>query len=65
MGRVQSAWGLAACAAAFVGSGSTPLLLRGLGAVHSFTVFGTLLTLVALVLAAPLALRRPALAEAN
>ncbi|MDB5096818.1 MAG: major facilitator superfamily 1 [Cyanobacteria bacterium RYN_339] len=65
MGRVQSAWGLAACAAAFVGSGSTPWLMRGMGAPHSFTLFGALLTLVALVLAAPLLVRRPVLAEAN
>lgn len=65
MGRVQAAWGLAACAAAFVGSGSTPWLLRGLGALHSFTLFGTLLTLIAMALAAPLVLRRPVLAEAN
>jgi MFS family permease len=59
-GRVQSAWGLAACAAAFVGSGCTPWLIGGLGAVHSFSLFGALLALVALVLAAPLLQRRPA-----
>jgi MFS family permease len=57
MGRVQSAWGLAACMAAFLGSVSTPLLLRTLGAVQAYTLFGMVLTLVTLAYTAPLVLR--------
>lgn len=48
MGRVQAAWGLGACLACFLGSFSTPWLLRALGATHSYTLFGTLLALVAI-----------------
>lgn len=48
MGRVQAAWSLAACVAAFAGSAATPWLLRSLGAGQSFTLYGVLLaTLVA------------------
>jgi MFS family permease len=43
MGRVQAAWGLAACLSAFVGSAATPWLLTHLGARGSFTLFGVLL----------------------
>ncbi len=56
MGRVNAAWGLAACLAAFAGSAATPLLLRTLGAAGSYVLFGALLTVLAFVLAA-LALR--------
>jgi predicted MFS family arabinose efflux permease len=52
MGRVNAAWGLAACLAAFAGSAATPLLLRTLGAAGAFVLFGALLTLLALTLAA-------------
>lgn len=44
MGRVNAAWGLAACLAAFVGSAATPLLLRTLGAAGSYVLFGALLS---------------------
>ena len=71
MGRVNAAWGLAACLAAFAGSASTPLLLRTLGAAGSYVLFGAMLTVLALTLAT-LALRewtqvqatKPARAEA-
>lgn len=46
MGRVQAAWSLASCVAAFAGSASTPWLLRHLGAAHSFTLYGLLLTML-------------------
>lgn len=47
MGRVQAAWGLAACLAAFAGSLVTPVLLRTVGAAGSFHVFGVAMALVA------------------
>lgn len=43
MGRVQAAWSLGACVAAFAGSAATPWLLRTLGAAQSFTLYGMLL----------------------
>ena len=52
MGRVNAAWGLAACLAAFAGSAATPLLLRTLGAAGSYVLFGALLAALALGLAA-------------
>ena len=51
MGRVQAAWGLAVCLAAFAGSLSTPVLLRTLGAGGAFHVFGGAMALVGLWLA--------------
>jgi MFS family permease len=51
MGRVNAAWGLAACLAAFMGSAATPLLLRTVGAAGSYLLFGALLTLLSLALA--------------
>ncbi len=47
MGRVQAAWGLAVCLAAFIGSLCTPVLLRTVGAGGSFHVFGVAMALVA------------------
>lgn len=67
MGRVNAAWGLAACLASFAGSAATPLLLRTLGAAGSYVLFGALLTTLALALAAFAlreALQAPAPAEA-
>lgn len=46
MGRVQAAWGLAVCVAAFLGSLATPVLLKTVGAVGSFYVFGGAMALV-------------------
>jgi predicted MFS family arabinose efflux permease len=43
-GRVNAAWGLAACVSAFLGSASTPWLLRHLGPRGAFLLFGTVLT---------------------
>ncbi len=40
MGRVQAAWEMSACLAAFLGSVATPLLLRGVGPAGSFYLFG-------------------------
>ncbi len=40
MGRVNAAWILAACLAAFVGSAITPFLLRTVGAAGSFRLYG-------------------------
>lgn len=51
MGRVNAAWGLAACLAAFAGSAATPWLLRTLGPRLSFTLFGMLLASMMLVAA--------------
>jgi len=42
MGRVQAAWEMSVRLAAFVGTVSTPLLLRGCGAAGSFYVYGAL-----------------------
>lgn len=58
MGRVQAAWSLGACVAAFAGSAATPWLLRTLGAAHSFTLYGVLLGTLAASLVAPGVLRR-------
>lgn len=68
MGRVQAAWGLAACVAAASGAGLTPLLLRHLGAPASYTLFGAVLLGQSLVLVfrtygAPVRLREPELVE--
>jgi len=57
MGRVQAAWSLGACVAAFAGSASTPWLLRTLGAAHSFTLYGVLLAMLALAMLARSAMR--------
>lgn len=46
MGRVQAAWGLAVCVAAFLGSLATPVLLKTVGAVGSFYVFGGAMAVV-------------------
>lgn len=51
MGRVNAAWGLAACLSAFAGSAATPWLLRTLGPRLSFTLFGLLLASMMLVAA--------------
>lgn len=48
MGRVQAAWDMSVCVAAFLGSGSTVFLLGSLGASGSFTLFGVLMVLVTL-----------------
>lgn len=40
MGRVNAAWILAACLAAFAGSAITPFLLRTVGAAGSFRLYG-------------------------
>lgn len=67
MGRVNAAWGLAACLASFAGSAATPLLLRTVGAAGSYVLFGALLAVLALTIGA-LSLREvlkaPAPAEA-
>jgi len=47
MGRVNAAWSLAACLAAFVGGASTPWLIRTIGPAQAYTLFGVLLVLVA------------------
>lgn len=47
MGRVQAAWGLAVCVAAFLGSLATPVLLTTVGAAGSFYAFGVAMALVA------------------
>jgi MFS family permease len=47
MGRVQAAWGLAACLAAFVGSAMTPLLLRVMGASAAYLFLGGLVAALA------------------
>lgn len=57
MGRVQAAWSLAACVAAFAGSAATPWLLRSLGAAQSFTLYGVLLAILVAVLASRSAVR--------
>ncbi len=51
MGRVQAAWGLAACLAAFAGSAMTPLMLRGLGASASYLGLGAGVAVLALGMA--------------
>lgn len=51
MGRVNAAWGLAACLSAFAGSAATPFLLRTVGAAGSYVLFGALLTLLSLAIA--------------
>jgi hypothetical protein len=48
MGRVQAAWGLAPCLAAFGGSALTPWLLRAFGAAQAYSAFGVALGLLAL-----------------
>ena len=48
MGRVQAAWGLAACLAAFAGSAATPLMLRYMGASASYLALGGLVAALAL-----------------
>lgn len=58
MGRVQAAWSLGACVAAFAGSAATPWLLRHLGAARSFTLYGVLLAVLAVALVAPSAVRQ-------
>lgn len=50
-GRVQAAWCMAACLAAFAGSASTPWLLGHLGPAHAFTLFGVAIAGLAAVLA--------------
>ena len=57
MGRVNAAWILAICLAAFVGSAMTPVLLRVVGPAASFTLFGVTLALVATLGAAILSLK--------
>jgi len=52
MGRVNAAWGLGTCVMAFMGTASTPFLLRSLGAAGAYVLLGMLLTLVTGVLAA-------------
>lgn len=47
MGRVNAAWGMAGCLAAFAGSMATPWLLRGLGAAGAFRLYGVALAVVA------------------
>jgi MFS family permease len=49
MGRVQAAWEMSACLAAFLGSVSTPWLIRHLGPAGSFDLFGSITLTVALV----------------
>ena len=51
MGRVQAAWGLAGCLAAFLGTLLTPGLLRTAGAAGAFYAFGLAMALVAAWLA--------------
>lgn len=58
MGRVQAAWGLAACLAAFVGSASTPWLLGHLGARGAFTLFGVMLAVAVIAAATTWAAKR-------
>lgn len=58
MGRVQAAWSLGACVAAFAGSACTPWLLRHLGAAQSFTLYGVLLTCLVVVMLARSVMRR-------
>ncbi|MFN3429179.1 MAG: MFS transporter [Candidatus Sericytochromatia bacterium] len=58
MGRVNAAWGLAACLSAFLGSAATPWLLRSLGPKASFTLFGLMLAGFMLVAAAVWATHR-------
>ena len=48
MGRVQAAWEMSACLAAFLGSASTPWLLRHLGPAGSFYLFGSITLSLAL-----------------
>jgi len=50
MGRVQAAWEMSACLAAFLGSVATPLLLRGVGPAGSFYLFGVATLSVTLLL---------------
>lgn len=64
MGRVQAAWGLAVCLASATGAGATPFLLRTLGAAGCYSLFGALLTLLAVGLAAGARARTPELVEA-
>jgi len=53
MGRVNAAWILAVCLAAFVGSAMTPFLLKTLGAAGSFRLYGiAMLAAAALMVAA-------------
>jgi len=47
MGRVQAAWGLAACLAAFAGSAATPVMLRVFGASASYFALGGLVAILA------------------
>lgn len=46
MGRVQAAWDMAVCIAAFLGSSATVWLIRHLGAAGSFTLYGVLMLVV-------------------
>lgn len=59
MGRVNAAWILAACLAAFAGSAMTPILLRTLGAAGSFRLYGIVM-LAAVVAMLAVRLRRMA-----
>jgi MFS family permease len=72
MGRVNAAWGLAACGAGALGSAATPVLLRTLGAAGSYALFGGLLAALSLCLAfgtlrarGPIPMRDPEWLEAN
>ena len=58
MGRVQAAWGLAACLAAFAGSAATPVMLRTLGASASYLALGGGVAILALGLIAAAAMTR-------
>lgn len=58
MGRVQAAWGLAACLAAFAGSAMTPVLLRVMGASAAYLCLGGLVGALAAGMLASAWLRR-------
>ncbi len=64
MGRVNAAWILAVCLAAFAGSAMTPFLLRTLGAAGSFRLYGVaMLAAGAVMLLTKLARYRRPVAE--
>jgi MFS family permease len=50
MGRVNAAWILAACLAAFAGTVATPFLLRTIGAGGSFRLYGVMMLTAALLM---------------